>query len=483
MHLPLSLYTWLLIIFTTSFYAVPANAQQTWTRKVHSYASGELNPLPDGTSFTHQLSPVPGQELSMLRHVALDSMLRQRHQAAFFVPGYDVRLVGHGLNKQAALYRFRRLRNDTAFTAVVDTAGHILSFRRERRDQRVPDLVTPLPLPSDSLFLLCDQSSNEKSFDLECLNIRQQVRWKLPFTAVDGRLRLLSFWADERYLWLVTGDNAASRLTEHWAWCLELSTGHVVSRTLLDLGGSRRFVAETLLRPDHSLVLTGRTFAAEDGQRISRVKTGDLFLTQLQPDGTRTLDYVNSIQDLQGFNVLTTDQVYWQQLGTDPQGNFFLIGETFVSTSAANSIAQQAATGLLTMGLVRANFVSLTPRELVRVRFDSQGKISTTTLVPLPVAHTLGGLGYAPAQVLAAAAEAKGTFRLRATSADGNMVLLRNKNDLSLLNITTQQLKTVRIGRELKELDVWGARHDAAILYPTQVGRGTERRLERVPLR
>jgi hypothetical protein len=479
-----SFYAWLLLICVSSlFCTIPAGAQQTWTRKAHNYAGGELSSLPDGNSLIHQLTPIPDQELSMLRHVALDSMLRQRHQATLIIPGYDVRLVGHALNKQAALYRFRRFHNDTAFTAVVDTVGRILSFRRERRNQRVPDLVMPLPLPSDSLFLLCSQPSNERSFELECLTVQQKVRWKLPFTATDGKLRLLGFWADERYAWLVTGDNAASRLTEHWAWCLELRTGQVVSHTLLDLAGTRRFVAETLLRPDHSLVLAGRTFDAEDGQRISRIKSGNLFLTQLQPNGSRTLDYINPIQDLQGLNVLTTDQVYWQQLGTDPQGNFFLIGETFVSTSAANSIAQQAATGLLTMGLVRADFASLTPRELVRVRFDAQGKIITTTLVPLPVARTLGGLGYAPAQTLAAAAEASGMFRLRATSTDGNIVLLRNKNDLSLLNITTQQQRIVHTNRELKNLDVWGARHNAALLYPTQVDKGTEQRLERIPLR
>lgn len=448
----------------------PAHAQTLWARQEHAYANGELHALPDGKSLVHQLSPLPSAELVMFRHVVFDTLLRQRRQASFFLRGYDLHLTGHGLNQRAALYRFRRKANDTVFTAVVDTAGRVLSFRPERQNQPLPTQLPPLPLASDSLFLLCNRPNSEQKFTLECLDLQQRVRWQLPFAPAKGYARLLGFHSDAQYIWLVVADD----LGGHTAWCLEMRTGRVVTRTPISQPDSRRLVSATLLLPDHSLAVAGRAFSLRAYERQGNVSTGDLFLTRLQPDGTRLLDNVNDNQGPKRSDFFGTNkEVYWEHLGIDSAGNYFLLGETFGSTSAASGTAQSVAAAAL-IGVYGFNLTSLSPLDFVRVQLDAKGAVTATALVPLPPGPTLTNLAHWPAQYMAQYAEAKGIFRFRASANDGNSVVVRNKKDLSLLNLNTQQLTVLRTGPALENLEVWGARHNRALLFRAHPAKSPE---------
>jgi len=461
--------------------APPAKAQlqHFWARQKHTYANGELYSLPDGKSVVHQLAPLSNPELTMFRHAVFDTLLRQRQQASFIMRGYDMHLTAHALNQRAALYRFRRKANDTAYTVVADTAGKVLSFRRERRRQALPDLLPPLSLAADSFFVLCNRPNDGQSFTLECVDLQQRVRWQLPFVDKKRWLSLVDFRSLGQYIWAVVSVDR-----EHHTVCIDSRTGKVLSNTPVSQPESQRLVTATLLLPDHSLVLAGRAFPSGTSQHRREIKSGDLFLTRLQPDGTRVLDNVNTNNQPRKQGALSPDlEVYWEHLGIDSAGNYFLMGETFGSTSAASGVAQAVAVQVLTGGVYGFNLTSLTPLDFVRVQFDAQGKVMDAIQVPLPqTGTTLTNLAHWPPQIMAQYAETQGTFRFRAAAADGRTVVLRNKKDLTLLNIDTQQLTELRSGRELETLDVWNSRPGHVLLYRARPDKSPEPKPEWLPL-
>ncbi|GAA4029172.1 hypothetical protein GCM10022409_11680 [Hymenobacter glaciei] len=398
----------------------------------------------------------------MLRHVVFDSLLHQKRQASLILAGYDLHLTDHALNNKAAFYRFRRKLNDTAFTAVIDTTGKILSFRREAYKQK---LIThpPLPMASDSLFVLYSQANNEKSFTLECLDVQQRVRWKTPFASSDRPIYLVDFQSDAESIWIISADHEQ----EQTIWCLESRTGRVLSQARASDVDNKRFVESTLLLPDHSLVYAGRSLPAEARQRAISVKTGDLFLTRRLPNGRQLWSNTNANQSAPSAIVSPQDvEIRWEHLGIDPSGNYFLLGETFASTSAANNTAQIIAMhALVGYGY---NTSSLTPVGFVQVKFDAKGTVLHTSVVPLPRTATFTELSYIPAQQLAYLAENRGFFRFRATSSDGNAVIMRNKKEFSVLHLDTQQMTPLYSGPYTETMDVWSGQGSGAVLYRAQ---------------
>lgn len=451
----------LLFVLLIWHHVAYAQTLSSWSRQAVDYANGELYTLPGGKGIVHQLSPLPNQELSMFRHVVFDSLLCQKSQASLILAGYDLHLTDHALNNKAALYRFRRKLNDTAFTAVIDTAGKVLSFRREAFRQH---LITPLPLSmvSDSLFVLYHRANNEKSFTLECLDIQQRARWQTPFTSPDP-IYLVDFRADAQNIWIVSADSEQ----EQMIWCLEARTGRVISHLRASAGGYRQLVECTLLLPDHSLVCAGRSLPKDIKQRALNVKTGDLFITRLLPSGTQVWGNINENQSNASSSISLQDvEIRWEHLGVDSQGNYFLLGETFASTSAANNIAQTAAMyALIGHGY---NTSSLTPIGFVQVKFDTKGIVLHTSVVPLPRTAVFTEISNIPAQQLAYLAERKGYFRFRAASSDGEAVILRNKKDFSILHFNTQQLNPLYSGPNSEIMSVWPGRGHGAMFYQAQ---------------
>ena len=460
--LPVAQIRFLLILLLVNHHAARAQTLSPWARQKHSYANGELYTLPDGKGVVHQLSPLPNQEFSIFRHVVFDSLLHQKRQASLILAGYDLHLTDHALNNKAAFYRFRRKLNDTAFTAVIDTTGKILSFCQEAHKQK---LIThpPLPMVSDSLFVLYSQANNEKSFTLQCLDVRQRVRWQTPFASSDHPIYLVDFKSDAENIWVISADDEQKQTI----WCLESRTGRVLSQVRSSDTDNKRFVESTLLLPDHSLVYAGRSLPIEARQRAISTKTGDLFLTRRLPNGTQLWSNTNANQSAPSTIVSLQDvEIKWEHLGVDPSGNYFLLGETFASTSAANNTAQTVAMyALVGHGY---NTSSLTPVGFVQVKFDTKGTVLHTTVVPLPRTATFTELSYIPAQQLAYLAENRGFFRFRATSSDGNAIIMRNKKDFSVLHLDTQQMATLYSGAYTETMDVWSGQRNGAVLYRAQ---------------
>jgi hypothetical protein len=440
----------------------PAAAQRATLEQVKLNATGDFNTLSSGYSFLHHFVAPTSGPTTIFRHVVLDSALHVRHQRDIKLTGRNVELLSYGVNKGAAIYRFRRRQNDSIITAVIDTAGQVLSMSRVARRSYQPRLGEVLPIRADSLFLLYEASSGMRSFRLHCLDLNQRERWQLTFTPRKGRTNMAGFTADGSHAWLVASDNNRSRRQEHSAYCIELKTGKIVSTTLLDYQGERRVACQGLIGPDHSLAVVGRAY---QHRRISRVHSGNLFVTRLATDGSRLLDHSNQLAAAPGLLASHSAKTYWQTLVADEAGNLRLVGQTFTSTSFGGNMAIGIATGIATLGFVRLNITTLRPREIVSMQFNPQGGLTQTRVLPLPERNSYTVGGYVPAQLMAELAARAGIFPVRALTPDGKTAVLRTKHQLVLLDLDTQQQRLVRNATDLGTDDVWGVRAGSLMLY------------------
>lgn len=449
------------------FLARPAAGQRLRLEEVKLNAGGDFNPLPGGYSLLHHFVASTSGPVTIFRQVVLDSALRLRHQRDVRLAGRNVELLGCGVNQRAALYQFRRRQNDSVVTAVIDTAGQVLSTSRVALQSRQPRLERVLPLRSDSLFVLYEASSGLRNFRLHCLDLRQRERWQLTFRARKGRTDLASFTADGQYAWLVVSDNNRSRRLEHTAYCVALQTGKIVSTTLLDYQGERRVACQGLVGPGHSLVVVGRAYRH---RRISRVQSGNLFVARLAPDGTRLLDHTNQLSADPGLLASHSPKTYWQSLTADPQGNLRLVGQTFTSTSFGANFAMSVATGIATLGFVRLSWTTLRPREIVNLQFNPQGGLVQTRVLPLAERNSYTFGGYVPAQIMAELAARAGVFPVRAVTPDGQTAVLRTKRQLFLLDLGTNRQRLLRDADALGTDEVWNVRAGSLMLYRANSG-------------
>ena len=442
--------------------AKPAVAQRQQIEAVRLNAAGDFSPLPSGYSFLHHFVYPTQGPTARFRHIVLDSTLHQRHQQDVTLGGRNVQLLDHAVNNTAAYYRFRRRQNDSLVTMVIDTAGQVLSVRRVAQRTVQPRLQLNLQLQSDSLFLVYEPSKKARHFRLHCLDLAQQERWQLTFTARKGHTTLDGFSADKSHAWFVVNDNVRSRRIESTAYCVDLKTGKILSSSLLDANGERRVAGTGLIGPDHSLLVVGRSYAH---RRISRVQSGNLFATRLAPDGTRMLDHLNKLSADPGLLAARSAKTYWQTMVADPSGNVRLVGQTFTSTSLGGNIAIGVASGLLTLGAFRVSTTTLRPREVVIMQLNSKGELTQTRVAPLPErgSYTVGG--YLPAQPMAELAARAGVFPVRAITPDGRAAIMRTKKHLMLLDLETQQQRVLRDSETLGSDDVWNVRPGSLMLY------------------
>ena len=311
--------------------------------------------------------------------------------------------------------------------------------------------------------------SGFRRFRLHCLDLRQRERWQLTFTPRHGRTNLAGFSADGQYAWLVAADNFRSRRTEHTAYCLELATGKIVSSTLLDTEDERRIVCQGLVQPDHSVALVGRAYHR---RRISRVKSGDLFVTRLAPDGTRLLDRSSPLGRIATPSMLGARRAktYWQSLVADPDGNLRLVGQTFTSTSWGGNFAIGLASRLLTLNIVQISFTTLRPHDIVSFQFNPGGDLLQARVLPIPERNSYTVGGYVPAQLMSELAAQAGIFPVRALTPDGQQAVLRTKSQLYLLDLNTQQQRLLRDAATLHRDEVWGVRAGRVLLYRSHGG-------------
>ncbi|RZK61029.1 MAG: hypothetical protein EOO59_06065 [Hymenobacter sp.] len=442
--------------------APPALAQRATLRQVQLNGTGDFTTLPGGYSFVHHFVPTDGVG-TVFRHVVLDSALRPRHQRDLKLGGRGVELLSYATNQRAALYEFRRY-NDSVVTAVIDTAGQVLSVRREARRSHKPRVSVQLPVRSDSLFLVYEASSGFRRFRLHCLDLHQHERWQLTFAPRRGRTSLASFSADGQYAWVVAADNYYSRRVEHTAYCLELATGKIVSTTLLDNDGERRIACQTLVQPDHSLALVGRAYHS---RRISRISSGDLFVTRLTPAGTRLLDRSSPLGSARNLGSSRRTKTYWQSLVADPAGNLRLVGQTFTSTSWGANFAMAVASRLLTLNILQISFTTLRPRDILSFQISPEGELLQARMLPIPERNSYTTVGYVQAQLMAELAAGAGVFPVRGLTPDGRQAILRTKKQLYLLDLDTQRQRLLRDANTLGSNEVWGVRTGRVLLYQT----------------
>jgi hypothetical protein len=472
-------YYGILLLFSSLFSltTAPTYAQRLRLEEVKLNSSGDFNSLPSGYHFLHHFVSSTTGPATTFRQVVLDSALHQRHQRDVQLVGRNVELLSYGTNRQAALYRFRRRQNDSVITAVIDTAGQVLSMARVARTSHQPRIPLTLAVPSDSLFLLHEASSGLRNFRLHCLDLQQRERWQLTFTAHKRRTQLEQFTADDRYAWLVVSDNSRSRRLLTTAYCVELQSGKIVSTTPLDYNGERRVASTSLLGSGHSLLVVGRSYQR---RRISRVRSGNLFVTRLAPDGTRLLDHLNQLSAAPGLLNAHSPKTYWQTMVADSAGNVRLVGQTFTSTSWGGNFAIGVATGIATLGFVQLSITTLRPREIVSLRLNPHGELTQSRMLPLPErnSYTLGG--YIPAQLMAELAAQAGVFPVRALTPDGTTAVLRTKRQLVLLDLDTQRQRLLRGIEELGTDDVWGMRAGSVLLYRANSRSSHSLEIERV---
>ena len=441
--------------------ARPAAGQSAakWTPEAYR----ELNQLPGGYNLGHYFLERTGFPEAVFRHTVLDSALRPLHQYDLKLTGYDITLASHALNQRAALYRFRRRGTDSVLATVIDTAGRVLSVHREAHHTPPARFQNPpLLLRSDSLFLVTKVSRKSRSLLVRCFDLQQRERWHLTLVPTRGRTHLLAVTSDQQYVWLVNASNSLSRRTEHTAYCVALASGQVVSTTLLDYQGERRIACRSLLGADHALTVVGRAY---HHQRISRVHSGDLFVTRLAPNGTHLLDRSSPLGNQPGLLGDHRAKTYWQSLVADSSGNLRLVGQSFTSTSWGGNFAIMMASSLVTLGIFRVSFTTLHPRDLVSLQFDPQGQLTQARAMPLPEGNSYMQPGYVPAQLMAELAAQAGIFPVRALTPDGRQAILRTQHQLFLLDFDTQRQQLLRDANALGTADVWGLRGGRVLLY------------------
>ena len=461
-----------------------AAGQQLRLEEVKVSDEGNLLAMAGGYSIAHYVANSKNGPTTVFRHVVLDSMLRVRHERVLRLGGRNAEAVSCTSNRRAALYTFRWWTNsategtsDSTVTAVIDTAGSVLSLKRIGQATNYPRPDLAVRLASDSLFLQAEPLRGQRGFQLRCLNLRQRERWQLTFKSRKRRGRLLHCTVDTAFVWLVMSENMRSRRITHTVHCVELKTGRLVSSTPLDYQGERRIASAVLPGPNNSLLVTGRSYQR---RRINRKYAGNLFFTRLAPDGTHQLDHLNYLAARPGA-LGPRPKTYWHAMAADSAGNVHLLGQAFTSTSYATNMAVTMATSLATLGILRASATTFRSQELVRLTLNPRGEIVRSSLIPLPGRNIYTFYGtYVPGQLMAELAQHAGLLPVRSLSADGRTAVLRTGNQLALLDFGTQQLRPLRQG--VRAGEVWQHRPGALLLYHTEPGSRHTLELERVSL-
>ena len=462
-----------------------AASQQIQLSQVKPSRASHLLAMPNGYSIAHYLTDAQPGQRTTFRHVVLDSALRVRHERNLHIGGRNAQASICGSNQRAAFYRLQWYKgldddnaSDSTITAVVDTAGQVLSIKRLGTAGGAPPSSVNLQLASDSLFLLCEPTHGNRGFHLRCFDLQQRERWSFAFKPQKHRGTLLRVAADATYAWLLVDDNNRSRRVWHTLFCLDVRTGRVVSTMALDYQQERRIASTILLGPKHSLLVAGRTYYH---RRISRKHSGDLFVTRLAPDGALLANHLNPMRGAIGLLGPTFPRTYWQSMATDTAGNVRLLGQAFVSTSYGANVAMVAATRLLTLGFFGISATTLRSRELLNFSVSPAGTVTASRLVPLPGYNAYTEFGYVPGQLMATLADQAGLLPIRHLTPDGRRAVVHTGTSLMLLDLETQQLSLLR--SKVRVGDVWRVQPSYVLLYhrPTKGSRHTLE-LERVAL-
>lgn len=309
---------------------------------------------------------------------------------------------------------------DSVLLVSFDASGQLRGLQASRRHINGKNRTTPLNLPTANL-LVKSAGSSRRRFTIQSLAPSLLPRWEQTFVAPKGAARLNAYAADSTHLWLLLTEHANSRRNTPVAVCLDAATGRQLSRTPITTGPGLREASTCIMEPDHSLLLIGHAFS---GQRPKNARMGDLFILRLRPDGRVLTD-----QQVTNVPLPPRQKVLWQQVQPNANGGLRVIGETYTKTSAGAAAGFYALTYAATFSFAAQLQSTLRPRNLLVLDLDAAGKLKQQQLVALPKGGSMYKGRYMGARRLAREADAKGTFRYRATG-PSRVVLLRTKEQL-----------------------------------------------------
>ena len=398
-----------------------------------------------------------------LRHYVFTGPQAQPTQQTQRLPGrYE--MLSTSSSRHHVLYQLRRRGYDTLLTVVVDTLGRVVAQRREHRPGLLARSISEATAPRTDGFLQGDVLSKKTGL-VRFLDPTLHERWRHRFTSEKGHLLIDNAVADESFAWLLITTNARSRLASTTAYCFELATGRVTCRLPLDYQNERRIPGTAIIGPGHSLLLAGYAYP---NARASRARTGQLFVTQLHPDSTRSHDHTVAVSPEAGLLNAQGSKVLWQALLPEADGGVRLVGETYTSTSAGGNFAINVLTKIATLGLFRLDMTTLHPRDVLTLRLSPTGQLQNLRVLPLPEGGALTLGGYWPSRLIATVAQQAGVFRLRGVAPDSQRIVLRTDKRLLTMNLQSGQATTVQLVPSDGHLDVWFVEPRQLLLYHTQ---------------
>lgn len=386
------------------------------------------------------LDPQAGQQQTAFQITVLDTTLRVRHQDTLMLRGLCELLPGSPTSAtRHVLYQFRqRLAGgpDSTLNLVLDTAGTVVTKRSTPYHRIRPHEVRSLQQPTDN-FVLREQGATRKTFFIGAVAPDLRLRWKREIISPQGAAGLTDHVADSSHLWLLVTENSRRRRNAAVAICLDLATGRELSRTPLLVPGTRGVREPSAcnmapVRANGAVVIAGHAFR---GRRPKGSRMGDLFVTQLLPNGTRLADR----QILE-----PREKTRWQHVSLLPNGDTRVVGESYSSTSLGANFAIGVLVRIATLGLLGISQTTLHPQDIVVATLDSSLAVRQWQRAELPDGGGITLAGYWPARRIAQRAARERIFRLRAYADNNSGLLLRTSERAAYVGFRDMQITTLR---------------------------------------
>lgn len=260
----------------------------------------------------------------------------------------------------------------------------------------------------ETFFVL--HSVNKQQWDVLMVSKDGKIKSKRSINSGGKRLAIdKSFFINDDLV-LVVNKNHASRASVYETLILDGLTGQEKSNQVLSNKDARMGIDNSFI-VDSTLYLTGRKFFTN---RIKHNQPGLPSLVSIDP-------LTDSVHDNRLNVASIPNHVFWMDVVKLPNGNKYLVGETFTSESFGAHLAKAMATTLLTMGMLSVTWSSLKWKDVVvlPINVDDARPIYCT------IAQRRVQLGsHLQAYLFAGYAYRTGQIRYFGHSSDGHLYLL-----------------------------------------------------------
>jgi hypothetical protein len=410
------------------------------------------------------------RDSTILRQYWLDEQMKLLHTRALVMRGPYL-LQGLLRSRAHVLYQFRRRSSDSLISVVADTLGRPVAVHRTRRPNpaaRGPQ-YTSLDLPNAPGFA-STAPAEQRRYRLEYRTPDMRLAWETTFGA---HTEIVASAADSSHLWVVVTANYLSRHPSSQALCLDLRTGQELGRANIGPPTGAWVPAVIEVGAGHELLMAGYAFE----HAAKRTQTGDLFFLRLSPGGKPVAERRTALARTAELKAARGGKVHWALVQPEANGDVRLVGETFQSSAyGACLLRSMFSAGLLSYCVLR-------PRDIISLTLDPSGQVGNVRTIGLRRDHgSFVWPGYLQGRILADFAYQYGAFRYRGVgSSSKNTLVLRSPQQVQTLDLTTQQLTSVRQKPAVGGVDVWYVGTDFMLLYQEDAGRRTLE-VERVAL-